>query len=141
MKSKLNLTPFLLTALGWMALSAWVCWRFSPDQESALGSVKWMLVLAGICCADLFSLAKVVAIVLDLIVSAEAGITQNRTGLAFQASFWGGLKLACLLLFGAVLYRGQNIPTAGLLAGTGTVVVVPLIGGLFWHWLESRKEL
>jgi hypothetical protein len=62
---------------------------------------------------------------------------QKHAALVVSASVWGVIKLACLGIFGFILFHGHAIPQFSLLWGLGTLVTVPLIGGLWW----SRKVL
>jgi hypothetical protein len=129
--SRRESTPFLMVAFVWLAVGAALCARFQhPGLSLALG---WLAVLWGLCLFDLYALSRAVGALLGL-ASVEG---EKRGALIIQASYWGMIKLACLGILGAILLRGHSIPALGLLMGTGTLVVVPLLGGYWW----SQKVL
>lgn len=157
-----NALPYFAgVALVWLVLSLGLCFWVASDPVERNRALAWTLGLSTLAWADLFSLGKTVAIALSLIVDAESGTSNQHAGesrarglfavRAIKASTWGALKLACLLLFGVILYKGSQgssrghlghdaIPTVGLMTGVGTLFVVPLIGGLIWNLKNSKSS-
>jgi hypothetical protein len=120
--------PFVGAALFWGVIgSVWVI-LVSPEATRALA---WMLGLWVICLFDLVALAKMFDAVLSL---AARGV---KTAWMVQAFFWTAAKLACIAVVIAVLIAGKDAPQLGLILGSSTLVVVPLVGGLWW----SRTQL
>jgi hypothetical protein len=125
-----ELAPFAFAAIAWAVAAVLLCWYW----DGSVLAFRWMLGLWALCLLDLFAIAKTMAAVIA--VSADAA--GNRPALLVQASTWGAIKLACLGLLGILLFRGQSIPSHALLLGLGTLVVVPLIGGLWWSQRALR---
>lgn len=126
-----GMTPFLIVSGAWLILglgfSAW----FSDKQP--FQAVAWMTFLWALCLFDLYALSRAVGAALGL-----AAITGEKRGaLTIQAFYWGVIKLTCLGILGTILSYGRSIPTSSLLMGSGTLVVVPLLGGYWW----SQKVL
>ena len=104
------------------------------NERAGATALRWFLMLAALALFDLFALSRAVRAVSRL---AGAGAAQpNREALAIQALVWGSIKIACLGLFGWVLLMGgtrpASIPIESLLPGLGTLIAVPLAGGLWW---------
>lgn len=121
--------PFIGSALAWAAFSCVVLCKFSsPVGHPWVVTFRWFFQLWFLSLVDLIALAKVSSIVL-------AGVpeeSKNRAQMLFRASYWGFLKLACLGIFLFVLIKGQAIPALSLVTGLGTLIVVPLVGGIWW---------
>jgi hypothetical protein len=118
--------PFLTVACAWLVLSLAMCARFPGVSTGyAFGSLALIWAL---CLLDLYSLSRAVGALLEL--STTSG--ENRGVLTIQAFYWGMIKLLCLGILGIVLFYGRSIPATSMLAGTGTLVVVPLVGGYRW---------
>jgi len=127
-KQREAVKPFVWAALIWgVVASGWVILG-STEVGRALG---WMLGLWAICLFDLVALAKMFDAVLSL---AARGV---QTNWIVQAFFWATAKLACIAVLIAVLIAGKDAPQLGLILGSSTLVVVPLVGGLWW----SRTQL
>jgi hypothetical protein len=124
--------PFIGVAFAWLAFSSALCLRFPGRSISyALASV---FLLWLVCLIDLYSLSRAVGAVLEL--AATSG--EKRGPLTIQAFYWGMIKLLCLGILGIILFYGRSIPPVSLLAGTGTLVVVPLLGGYWWSQRALR---
>ncbi len=124
-----SLWPFWLTALAWAVAGVGVnLWAGGPVGQA----VFWQLATWLACLLDFAVTAQMLRGMLALRAGSEdLGAAGTRT-LA-----WGVAKLACLALIGVVLWAGQNAPTRALLLGMTTLVVVPLLGGLWWFQKEK----
>jgi hypothetical protein len=122
--SRKDYLPFFGVALVWVAVGIGFC---SGD------ALKWMLIFWMLCLLDLIALTLLVS----AFVSLAAGSSEKRGARIIQASTWGAIKLACLGIFAAILLQGFTIPSLGLYMGMGTLMIVPLVGGLWW----SQREL
>ena len=126
-----TLLPFLWTGLGWLAICLFFCARgLEPMRGLFWAAGIWLL-----CMADLLAMAQVVSQLLQL--SGAGPQSTARGPRMMQIFFWGLIKLACLGLFGVILWAGRETPQRALLMGLGTLVVVPLVGGFWW----SQREL
>lgn len=114
---------FLGASLLWLVLSVAVCLVFSV-------SPKWAIQLWAMSVVDLWALAKALSAVFGLVGVISS--SQNRQKLVIQAFYWGTVKLACLGLFAVVLIKAKSIPSLSLVIGLGTMVTVPLLGGLIY---------
>ena len=92
-----------------------------------------MVGLGLLCLVDLVALARAVRAIFEYLGAPR----EKRVPLLIQASYWAFLKIACLGIFTVVLIRERTIPSAGLLFGMATLVIVPLIGGFWW----SRRSV
>jgi len=110
--------PFLYVSIVWLALSALI----------SRGLGIWLVVLWFLSVADLAAMTFAFRAVFGIMNDAP----EKRAAYVLNASVWGAIKLACVLLFGIVLFKGQNIPSRELLLGMGTMVAVPLAGGFWW---------
>src|SRR5690348_8631334 len=135
-KDASSLQPFLWIGAAWIGFSAGVCWRFTPPLLLPL-ALRWMLGLSLLCLLDLLAIAKTIHH-LFMTVGSENGSNgqethPNRFFSAIRASYWGAIKIACFLLFGATLLMGRalpaGIPVAALVTGISTLAIVPLLGG------------
>jgi membrane protein DedA with SNARE-associated domain len=130
--------PFLLAAAAWLAVSTLICWKMAHFPGEMATDMKWMVGLAALCLLDLLALAQLVKNTFKLMETGE-----NRFFSAIRASYWGTLKLACIVIFGTIFWKiGSSqaiIPAEGVLAGISTLVVVPLLGGLLHHLMGSEK--
>jgi len=119
--------PFGIAALIWLAVGVASCSYFSEAAETHKNLV-WFLGLWALCLCDLIVLAKTV----QGLFAFAAGAVENRPAQIIQTFSWGFLKLVCLGIFTFVMIRGRPFPMLGLLIGLGTLVVVPLLGGILW---------
>ncbi len=126
-----KLFPFLAAALGWLIFGGGLC-----AVRGGAAPFGWFTLIWSLCILDLLALARVVS---GMLTFAAGTVTdpEKRVALGVQTSVWGLLKLACLGTLGATVFVGRNIPALSLFAGVGTIVVVPLVGGLIW----SQKVL
>ncbi len=124
--------PFVWVALIWFFVAGSVCYFFAPSDVPLWLVMSWFLLIWALCLVDFLSMtvsfSKFLALKTDRIWQEPRQL--------LEAIFWGTLKLVCLGLFGMVLIKGRSIPTVGLLAGFGTLVVVPLVGGFWWSFKE-----
>lgn len=125
---------FAAAALIWVGVSAFLCLKFCPPHEPIKRALTWFAILGGICLLDLFALAQALAGLFDLMQDGSS----KPIFLIIRTSYWGGIKLVCVIFLGFLMVRGSSvagssgIPTVGLLTGVSTLVVVPLLGFLFW---------
>jgi hypothetical protein len=123
---------FAVVAAVWFLISAVLCFKVSPDGADARRALTWLGILGGICVLDLFALAQALAGLFDLM----QGDSTNPIFLVIRTSYWGGIKLVCVIFLGFLMARAAHqippIPTIGLLTGVSTLLVVPLFGFLFW---------
>lgn len=128
-KSTQTLFPFLQVGIVWFGVAALLCWILSDSMDVKIRSLRWLLILWGLCLMDLLALAKLMQAMLALM----AGGAKNQGELVIRASSWGTAKLACLGLLGFVLYHGRVVPTVALLSGLATMFIVPIAGGAWWY--------
>lgn len=131
-----SVRPFAAVGLGWIALSALFCWKTSSSAELH-SALRWMLQFSLLCLLDLLAIAK-----------TFANVLQSRNFSLIRASYWGAIKIACFLLFGAFLWQVRSlsagslgaspVPMNGVITGVSTLMIVPLLGGLIWHVLHAR---
>jgi hypothetical protein len=148
--SRSVLVPFGVSAIIWLGTSAWICWHLAPDATAAHRALTWMGILSGICLLDLYALIQALSALFALMaLSSSEGSSpsirppQSPIFLVIRTSYWGGIKLVCLIFLGTLLARGASpsgIPTVGLITGVSTLVVVPLLGGLLWHLQHHRDD-
>lgn len=129
-KPRPSLIPFAWVTATWGILSGGLSGLVGGGFAAAWALAFWLA-----CALDLFALAKTIESALSLI--AEDRRSQKRPALIVKTTLWGVIKFACLGLLGISLWRARLAPPISLLTGMATLVVVPLLGGLFW----SRKEL
>lgn len=123
------LFPFLATSVVWLVLSVGLCAWFSAGH-----AVAWVVLLWSVCVLDLYALSRAVGATLGL----ASGVAENRGSLVIQALYLGMIKLTSLGILGTILSYGRSIPVTSLLMGTGTLMIVPLLGGFGWGQKELR---
>ena len=128
--------PFALVAVLWFGLGLLLIQNSALSIALQGSARKGLFIFWGICVADLLAMAKLYGILAQMISGPE----EKQTGLIFPASYWGAIKLASTGLFITVLIYNRGIPHLGILAGLGTLVVVPMAGGLFDHWLRHNTR-
>ena len=133
---KKTVLSLLFVALTWCVFGLLIILA-TQDSVVLYRSVKWMIGLWVLCLADLVSLAKVVALIFGFLSNQD---TDLRLFLSVQMIFWAVAKLLCLVVLGAVLLLGKNIPALALVVGLGTCIIVPLFWGLWWFY-RVRKDL
>jgi hypothetical protein len=119
--------PFIIAAIFWAVIGFAMCRHFSAVQELPKNLV-WLFGLWALCLLDLLALGKTIQGMLAI----AAGAGENLSAYTVHTFSWGLIKLVCLGIFALVMIKGNPIPTAGLLVGMGTLVVVPLVGGFLW---------
>ncbi|MDR3607486.1 MAG: hypothetical protein P4M08_08905 [Oligoflexia bacterium] len=127
-----SLSGFGLAGLIWLLLSAAICFKLSPDKAELRRSLTWLCILFGLSILDLFALAQALSGLFDLMRNES----EKPIFLVFRTSYWASIKLVCLIFLGFLMARGSSssgIPTPGLLTGISTLMVVPLLGGVFWQ--------
>jgi len=119
--------PFLWSALIWLIIGlVLVSLISSPQGRGSAGAWFFLFWLLGV--ADLSTIAALVF----SIVYWEGAPDKARLGL--RMGLLGILKVALLLIFGGILFLRHGIPTSSLLVGLGTLIVVPIFGGLAWSF-------
>jgi hypothetical protein len=138
MKDDSKNAPFYSNPFLWTA----ACWLLSALVISLLlgGDTKMAFLTAGIwalCVTNLIFLGKTVASVLGLMSYSD-----RNTKIA--AFVWAGAKFTCLGVLIWVLSWVDRTNLAPVLLGTATLLVVPLVGGIFWRLsqnVDGRKDL
>lgn len=123
-------TPFLMTALGWLIISAVLVIVWTP----ALAHGFYLFLAWSISLFDLYAMAKLGDVVITQINDASNQINVSP----IQIAIWGFLKLASLGGLGVLLYLAKDANQFPLLLGVGTLVTVPLVGGFWWNSRELR---
>lgn len=134
-----DVIPFVSISIAWFTL--WAVWCLTAGNQEPLSTLKWLLALWALCVLDLLALTKAILAVMVLMSLTD---TENdlakRPALSIQAMFWGLMKLVCLGVLGAVLVmKSETIPRFALLAGLGTLIVVPLFGGFWWSFSSLKS--
>lgn len=136
-----TLFPFIVCGLFWVALSTALCLYFSGNSEESKRAVIWMLRLSFISMLDLLAIAKVFYYLFELQRDQEPG---KRIFSVIRTSYWGALKIACIVICGTILVKGSHlpagIPVVGLVLGISTLVIVPLLGGAVWYLTQKRAS-
>jgi hypothetical protein len=126
--------PFTGATLAWLLTAALLCLYFNPGGDPLATSLRWMFEIAAFCLVDLLALGMTLRAVIPLV----AGVAEKRYLAALQAFYWATVKLACLGILTAVVLKSPHIPVPGLLTGLGTLIFVPLMGGLWWNQKAYR---
>lgn len=120
--------------LAWNVVVALVCFLWTERPWASFG---WALGIGLLCFLDILCIAAVVRPLLA-IVAGTSGRERSRN--IVQIFVCIPIKLACLGLLAVVLWAGRDIPNHALLLGSGTLVAVPLVGGLIWFKKEEEKK-
>ena len=119
--------PSAIAAVVWAVIGWAICRHFSA-VTALQQNLIWLFGLWALCLIDLVALGKTIQGVLAI----AAGAGENLSAYTIHTFSWGLIKLVCLGIFASeVVIKGSPIPTADL-SGMGTLVVVPLVGGLLW---------
>jgi hypothetical protein len=121
------LLPFGIAAVVW-ACVGFAASNYFSDSSELHKNLVWFSGLWMLCICDLLVLAKTV----QGLFAFASGSVENRPAQVIQTFSWAFLKLVCLGIFTLVMMKGRPFPIPGLLAGLGTLVFVPLMGGLIW---------
>jgi hypothetical protein len=125
--NRTEFSAFGFVSLAWLVIAQFICSLLSSQDEFLYAS-QWLLGFWTISVLDLLVLKKLISSVFKLV-----SLSQERDlFLSAQALGWGVFKVLCLGLFIIVLLKGHKIPTHGLFLGIGTLVVIPVVGGLLW---------
>ncbi len=135
-----NLFPFIACGLLWIAISGAFCFRFSENSDETRRALIWMLRLSFLSMIDLLAIAKVFYYAFELQRPQEPG---KRIFSVIRTSYWGAIKIACIVICGTILVKGSHlpagIPVVGLITGISTLVFVPLLGGLVWYFTQRAS--
>lgn len=135
-----TLFPFIISALIWLILSGILCFTLSANPDEAHRALIWMLRLAFISLLDLLAIAKVIYYVFELQRDQDQG---KRIFSVIRTSYWGALKIVCIVICGTILVKGSHLPTGipvvGLMTGISTLVIVPLVGGVAWYFTHKTS--
>ncbi len=126
--SRSEAQPFVAAAIFWGVFSEVVCFFFFKTQPF-LRTFLWTLGLWVVCVLDLAAMAQMFRAVFALMSDIPE---VSRPAWKLRLLIWGLTKLTCLGLLGVILFLNPSIPSPALLFGLGTLVVVPLFGGLGW---------
>ncbi len=131
--------PFLVVGTLWLVLGLGLSIFGDPALESLKPNLKWMIGLWLLCLVDLFTAGMSLQAAIQVLNGENLSATEKATWI-FRAAFWGTLKLVCLAALVVVLIRGQSAPKVALVLGLSTLVVVPLIAGIWWSRKEAKTE-
>lgn len=123
--------PFGWVGLAWLALGLPLSYRLGHPGTLSL---EWMVGLWALAMLDLIVLARLLVALGGWMSDSDAN---RKSAHVFQALFWAGAKVACLGIFLLTLMNARGAPTASLLLGMATLIVVPIFGGYGW----SQNEL
>lgn len=121
-KEQENLRPFAATGLGWLLLGILVLGRQSG----------WFLAIWALVLSDFFVTAK---LVLSFLKRNESSQNSGFSDLII----WGSGKTLCIGLLGLFVLKARVIPTQPLLMGLATLMIVPIVGAVFWRGDYARK--
>ena len=130
--SKSQLKPFFLASGAWAVMG--LLWCVLPWSDQAVTSGGWFLLFWGLSMLDLGVISGLV-----LSIGAWEGV-RDRARLGLRVGILVFLKLAVLTIFGLILFLKHGIPQPSLLLGLGTLIVVPLIGGLAWSYQTGSTD-
>lgn len=123
---------FLWSGIIWFFLGlGFVLWISIPDLRWVAGgwfSLFWVLVMV--------DFATIAGLVGSMLLWQDSS---DRARLGVRVAVLGVLKVLWLVLFGAILFLKHGIPNPSLLVGLGTLIIVPLFGGLAWSF-QARPE-
>ena len=128
-----KLVPFLWTGFAWGIVTVV---SNSFGMVDPLHAILWSLALWALCMADFFGTAQMVRGML----AVRAGSSTSGGSPSAQALGGGALKLACFGLLGVVVWAGKEAPLRALLMGLGTMIVVPLLGGVWWFKRDHKEN-
>ena len=134
--------PFLVVGTLWLVLGLGLSIGFSDFERfgsESLNSMKWMVGLWLLCLVDLFTAGVALQAAIQVLTGENLSATE-RAAWIFRATIWGTLKLVCLAVLVVVLIRGQTAPKLALVLGLSTLVVVPLVAGIWWSRKEAKTE-
>jgi hypothetical protein len=123
-----DLQVFWKVTLAWLLLLAPLAVVVRGNEVEISRQLGWTLLIAVLSVLDLWVLAQTLFSAIAWMNSSS----DTRIGYALKTGYWGASKLACLILLGWVITKGQAIPDRALFLGLGTLAVVPLAGGWFW---------
>jgi hypothetical protein len=92
-------------------------------------SIFWLL-----CASDL---AVIAGLVLSLVSWSDS---MDKVRLGLRVGILVLLKMLFLMIFGVILFRKNGIPQSSLLVGLGTLIAVPLMGGMFWTFQGTHRD-
>jgi hypothetical protein len=132
--TRINYKPFIAAGFFWAILSVTTLFVFLAEPKAGLIPFFTLFVLVAL---DLFFLGKTVA-VLSVLLSDQ--LAEKQPNQALKLVLWGMAKMAALGALMAVTWNAKNIPTLSLLLGIGSLIVIPVLGGLSWSWIEEFKN-
>lgn len=97
-------------------------------------AVSWVASSAGVLETALWFGAFWLLSIADF--AAIAGVVRTVLSSPIDPIFamaWGLAKLACLGLFGLLLFNAKTAPMASVILGVGTLVIVPLLSAAWWR--------
>lgn len=124
---------FFWSAALWLVLGLGVVSSFSASERWWY-SAGWFFLFWTLVLLDLALIAGLVG----AMVSWQESSDKARMGI--RVAVLGLLKVLWLVIFGAILILKRGIPTPSLLVGLGTLIVVPLFGGLVWSYQASSPD-
>lgn len=131
-KLKSQSTPFLVAAAVWLAVGTGLCALSKAAPTAA--AVTWFGFFWGLSILDL-------GIIWGLVFSIGSWEgARDRARLGLRIGILVLLKLIVLMIFGLILFLKHGIPQPSLLLGLGTLIVIPLLGGLAWSFQPSPPE-
>ena len=122
------LQPFLQVSFVWVLLGTFLSLLLSKGAQPEVALV-WFLGFWALSIGNLFLLGKTVASLISLMSYSEKNEKTKKT---LQFLLFAGMKFSCLGLFLLMLWHSKNAPKSAVFSGLGTLIVVPIGGGLLW---------
>ena len=144
----LNYSFYSMLGVGFFWLFVMVGLYFSyihfdnrPGNSLVLFSLRWAVGFWALSMSNLFILSRLIQGLLSYVAldsKGEGGLEYEKKKIPFfvQTLFWGVAKLGFLGLIGYLFIVNRDIPGWSLFLGLGTLVIVPLVSGLWWSYKE-----
>ncbi|MEN9723987.1 MAG: hypothetical protein RJB38_1973 [Pseudomonadota bacterium] len=130
---KRELRPFFWASFLWLLLGL-VLAAGVFSSGNFFKEMVWFVVFWSLGVGDLATIAALVFAI------TSWGESSDRVKMGLRITILTGLKVTLLLIFGAILFLKHGIPQSSLLVGLGTLIVVPLLGGLFWTFQVQPEQ-
>ena len=110
--------PFLVVAAIWFVLGA------ALNSFSESGSIPLFTAFTAASLANLYLIARV----------SRALIEKSQSMI-----FWGLLKFSCLGLIALMIFEFQSASKLAVFTGIASIVVIPIVGGLWFSRLRASQ--
>lgn len=125
--------PFFKAAAAYGLIGLSVTLGFTPDP--GVGSF-WFSLLFFLSVGNLFFLGKVVAVLIDLM--SHQG-TQKGLYSASHVLRYGTMKFALLGAILITMWKSESAPMLARMLGLGTLVMIPLLGGISMSQKQNSR--